>query len=196
MVESKSGNRPHLVTAGKGNKFSCDGDCANFKAFGICSHVVAVASINQMLPAFLDMFQKQKKLPNLTSLAMAGMPRGRGHKGGKPPRKRNRVVSEMRVPFNPISILTSVATGASSAMRLNDSGSLPMPFLNNELSDSPVGSSYFHQFILHKITYHLLLLKLLIHTVHHPFKGKAIHYHLVVLIYCRHPLFHSNKLQH
>ena len=66
MVKSNLGTRPHLVTAGKGNKFSCDGDCVNFKAFGICSHVVTVASINQMLPAFLDMFQKQK-LSNLTN---------------------------------------------------------------------------------------------------------------------------------
>lgn len=75
MVESKSESRPHLVTAGKGNKFSCDGDCTNYKAFGICSHVVTVANITGLLPAFLDTFQKQKT-PNLTSLAMAGMPRG------------------------------------------------------------------------------------------------------------------------
>ena len=38
MVESKSGQRPHLVTPGKGGKFACDSSCAKYKSFGLCSH--------------------------------------------------------------------------------------------------------------------------------------------------------------
>jgi len=74
MIESKSGSRPHLVTAGKGNKFSCDGECINYKAFGTCSHVVAVANITDLLPAFLDTFQKQKKAPNLNKFSHGRYP--------------------------------------------------------------------------------------------------------------------------
>ena len=80
MVESKSGGRPHLVTEGKGGTFTCDSDCANYKAFKICSHVVVVANVNQMLPSFINTFQRQKKSSNLTSLATADMPRDRGCK--------------------------------------------------------------------------------------------------------------------
>ena len=54
MVESRTGTRPHLVTPGKGKRFACDADCANYKAFGVCSHVVAVAEVNGMLPEFLE----------------------------------------------------------------------------------------------------------------------------------------------
>ena len=99
MVESKTGKRPHLVSPCKAHKFSCDSDCPNFKSFGICSHIVAVAEVNQML---LDCFKKQKKIPNMSALAKAGMPTGRGRKGGEPPRKRNKCTPpETRVPFNP-----------------------------------------------------------------------------------------------
>ena len=78
MVESKSGGRPHLVTEGKGSKFTCDSACANYKAFKICLHVVTIANVNQMLPPFINTFQRQKKFSNLTSLATANMPSGRG----------------------------------------------------------------------------------------------------------------------
>jgi len=69
MVESKIVKRPHLVTPGKGGRFSCDNECPNYKNFGICSHVLAVAEANHMLPAFIEYFKKQKKVPSLTALA-------------------------------------------------------------------------------------------------------------------------------
>ena len=80
MVESKSRKRPHLVTAGKGGNFFCDSDCANYKAFNICSHVVAAAENNHLLSSFIDYFKRTNKVPNLSSLAKAGMPTGRGRK--------------------------------------------------------------------------------------------------------------------
>ena len=102
MVESKSGQRPHLVTPGKGGKFACDSSCANYKSFGLCSHTVAVAEVNGKLSACIDCFKKQKKTPKMSALAKTGMPTGRGRKGVEPPRKRRRGIStETRVPFDP-----------------------------------------------------------------------------------------------
>lgn len=40
MVKSTSGKRPHLVKCGKGGRFSCDSDCPNWKALGICYTVL------------------------------------------------------------------------------------------------------------------------------------------------------------
>lgn len=115
MVASKTGKRPHLVTPG------CDGECPNYKSFGICSHVVATAEANRMLPAFIEYFKKQKKVPKLTSLAKSGLPSGRGRKGGQPPRKRKKSTpAEERVPFNP---LTMGASSVSSVISDGSSGS-------------------------------------------------------------------------
>ena len=98
MVASKTGTRPHLVLPGKGAKFMCDSECPNYKSFGICSHVVAVAEVNNMLPSFIEYFIKQRKVPNMSRLAKAGMPKGCGRKGSEPPRKKKKAVtSEARV---------------------------------------------------------------------------------------------------
>ena len=61
MVESKTAKQPHLVTPGKGCRFSCENEYPNYKRFGICSHV-AVAEVDHMLPAFGEYFKKQKCL--------------------------------------------------------------------------------------------------------------------------------------
>ena len=115
MVESKTAKRPHLVTPGKGGRFSCDSECPNYKSFGICSHIVAVAEVNHMLPAFIEYFKKQKKVPSLTALAKSGVPGGRGRKGGEPPRKRAKSAPvEERVPF---SLLLTDAPLTNSAVK-------------------------------------------------------------------------------
>ena len=117
MVESKSGGRLHLVTEGKGGTFICDSFSANYKAFKICSYVVAVANVNQLLPSFINTFQRQKKSSNLTSLATADMPRDRGCKGGKPPCKKKKTdAPEIKVPFNPVSSMdTSLSPSTNSS---------------------------------------------------------------------------------
>ena len=76
MVESTSGNKPHLVSPGKGGKFTCDSECPNYKSFATCSHVIAVAEVNCMLEEFISQFQKLKKVPNLSALAKTGYPKG------------------------------------------------------------------------------------------------------------------------
>ena len=56
-----------------------------------------------MLPAFIEYFKKQKKVPSLTALTKSGVPGGRGRKGGEPPRKRAKSApAEERVSFNPL----------------------------------------------------------------------------------------------
>ena len=83
MVLSYSGKAPHIVTPKK-NDFSCDSSCPNWKSLGIYSHSVAVAETNGQLQLFLS--SKKKKTPNVTSLLTTNMPKGRGRKGGVPPR--------------------------------------------------------------------------------------------------------------
>lgn len=92
FVLSYSGKRPHLVIPKRGGSFSCDEDCPNWRALGICAHSVAVANLCSKLPEFVAWFKKSKKTPNLTSLAKATMPKGRGNKGSRCPRKRKSTV--------------------------------------------------------------------------------------------------------
>ena len=85
-VQSASKTGFHLVTPGSNNKFNCD--CANNRSLGICSHVVAVAEVNGKLKQFIELYRKAKKMPSLTKLATSDMPKGRGRKGGRVPRKK------------------------------------------------------------------------------------------------------------
>ena len=78
MVASASGTRPHLVTKGKDQMYHCDNDCANYKSLKICSHTVAVAEVNGELKQFIEVFTNKRRRPNLTKLALHGMPAGRG----------------------------------------------------------------------------------------------------------------------
>ena len=53
-----------------------------------------------MLPAFVDNFKKANKAPSMTALAKSGMPKGRGRKGGVPPRKKAKMtIPELRIPL-------------------------------------------------------------------------------------------------
>ena len=91
MVESRGGQRPHLVVPCKRGIFKCDNDCLNYKSIGICSHVVAVAHLSGSLSQLISAFTKYKKKPDYSKLATHGMPSGRGRKGGQAPRKRKKV---------------------------------------------------------------------------------------------------------
>ena len=98
FVKSYSGRRPHLVVAKKGGAFTCNTDCPNWKGMGICSHSVAVAELSGQLPEFVAYYKRNKRIPSLTKMAVATMPKGRGRKGGEQPQKRRRVVqTETRV---------------------------------------------------------------------------------------------------
>ena len=63
----------------------------------ICSHSVAVAELNDALAAFITWFNQCDSQPNVTTLAMTGLPRGRGRKGGVPKRTRQRARGKEKV---------------------------------------------------------------------------------------------------
>lgn len=49
-----------------------------------CSHTLAVAEQNGSLMKFLQWYTKFGHAPNLSSIALSGLPQGRGQKGGRP----------------------------------------------------------------------------------------------------------------
>ena len=88
----------HLVVPTKAG-YKCDSDCANFKALGICSHTVVVAHLNDHAAITVCQISQGKKKPNMTNLALHGMPTGTRKKGSRPPRKR----AKHQVYFLPLS---------------------------------------------------------------------------------------------
>jgi hypothetical protein len=89
-VLSYGGKKPHLVIPKKNYVYACDSECPNFKGLGVCAHSVAVAEQNNKLPEYIEKLKKNKKIPNISQLANATMPKGKGRKGGQCPRKRKR----------------------------------------------------------------------------------------------------------
>ena len=79
---------PHFVSARAGGQYSYDNSCLQWKSSGICSHVVSVAEKNHELFEFLEWYNTNQQEPNITTLAMSGLPAGRGRKGGISKRKR------------------------------------------------------------------------------------------------------------
>ena len=89
MVISYSSSMPHLVLRGSNGQYRCDDKCIAWTSSGICSHSIAVAEVNHDLHTFLQWYNMSETEPNISSLAMAGLPSGRGRKGGVPRRKRS-----------------------------------------------------------------------------------------------------------
>lgn len=61
MVMSYGGKTPHMVVPKKGGDFSCDSTCCNWKSIGICSHSVAVATVNKQLEQFISAKKKKEE---------------------------------------------------------------------------------------------------------------------------------------
>jgi hypothetical protein len=100
IVKSSSSVTPHVVSAKKSGQYSCDDKCPNWKSLRVCSHSVAAAEDNGELQLFVKWLKKVKKSPNLTQLALATMPKGRGRKGcNPPPRKKKKVTVKSRKSF-------------------------------------------------------------------------------------------------
>ena len=97
MVTSKSSVFPHFVSSSSQGQYSCDNGCLQWKSSKICAHTVAVAEKNGDLHAFLEWYICTNQEPNITALAMSGLPSGRGRKGGVPKRKRS-VASQRTQP--------------------------------------------------------------------------------------------------
>ena len=68
MVLSYSSAIPHLVLKGTNGQFKCDSSCLKWRSSKLCSHSLAVAELNNGLPAFLHGFNQSDSEPNITSL--------------------------------------------------------------------------------------------------------------------------------
>ena len=90
MVVSRSQDIPHHIRSRADGQYLCDSNCPQWMLSQICSHTLAVAEQNSELLKFLDWYVRLSQGPNLSSLALSGLPKGRGQKGGKPKRQRSR----------------------------------------------------------------------------------------------------------
>jgi len=101
MVASTSGDCPHLVTTPNKftGQFKCDSKCPMFNTYKLCVHTIATAEVTGKLSEFTQWLAKQKVTPNYNKLALHGLPKGAGQKGGipKPKRKRKREVGKKTV---------------------------------------------------------------------------------------------------
>jgi hypothetical protein len=124
LVKSSSSDHPHLViTSPKNSKvYLCDSNCAMFKGFNLCSHVLAAAESNGELKMFLESIGHLN--PNLTAIANEGMPTGSGRKGGQPKRKRKAAVSIESISTCP-SIISSVNNSRESVVNVTVSAPFP-----------------------------------------------------------------------
>ena len=123
-VQSTSKTGFHLVTSASSGRFSCD--CANYRSLNICSHSVAVAEVNKKLGHFVDWYRKANKLPSLSKLATADVPKGRGRKGGQPPRKKQKKVP-ISTRVDTIQAGSSADTPCSSTSNTDSTLSVPTP---------------------------------------------------------------------
>ena len=132
MVESTSGNKPHLISPGKGGKFTCDSECPNYKSFAnmfscncSCRSQLHAWRVHKPIP-------EVKKVPKLSALAKTGLPKGRGRKGGEPARKRRKLPTPAtRVPLNPTS------SHSEDPCSFSNHGSITQPQAQVSLSSPP-----------------------------------------------------------
>ena len=88
MVASCTSKRPHFVQLSRNGKVVCDDQCAMWRGCQLCSHTVAVAGREQVLPRFLGWLQNSRQECNLTKLLTTPKERkSAGTKSGKPTRK-------------------------------------------------------------------------------------------------------------
>ena len=90
VVASNSSDRPHIIKQGKPGQFSCESSCLMWQSSKICAHCIAAAEYSHQLEEFLAWYKSSKSKPNLCRLSKVDMPKGRGRKGDKPPRKRKK----------------------------------------------------------------------------------------------------------
>ena len=93
MVSSHSSNTPHFFRPLSSGQYVCDSNCLEWKSEQICSHIIAVAEKNSELHSFLEWYNTTKQQPNITTLAIHGLPAGRGRKGGIAKRQRSKSVN-------------------------------------------------------------------------------------------------------
>ena len=92
VVESASNPRkPHVVNLYPNGKTVCD--CAGFSSSSVCAHSVAACVMKKRIPGFCKWLSSTKRNIggiNFSKAITFGMPKGRGRKGEKAPRKVGR----------------------------------------------------------------------------------------------------------
>ena len=173
MVSSRSSSTPHFVRPLSSGQYVCDSNCLQWKSAQICSHIIAVAEKNSELHSFLEWYNTTKQQPNITTLAVHGLPAGRGRKGGIPKRQRSKSVNaqDTVVPRPATCKRISSSTtqmsnrfprgpkvGTSSSLRLNGDGHSAPPTMTDTscplhsdathsvVSDNVVGASSYNVF--------------------------------------------------
>ena len=118
MVLSRSQDVPHHVRSCSDGQYLCDKNCLQWMSSQICSHTLAVAEENRELLKFLEWYVKQGQGPNLSSLGLSGLPKGRGQKGGKPERQRARSTTPAPDNYSVRPGLVSITATAESGAGL------------------------------------------------------------------------------
>ena len=115
-VLSYHSDTPHIVRPKGNTHYICDSNCPQWVSSKICSHTVAVANYNDSLPQFCEWYVSSMSQPNITTLAMSGMPPGRGKKKNQVSRKRvkRHSASPDTVISSPPSLLGQPHTSSSS----------------------------------------------------------------------------------
>ena len=135
MVVSRSQDVPHHIRCHSDGQYLCDNHCPQWMSSQVCSHTLAVAEQNNELLKFLEWYVKHGKGPNLLSLALSGLPKGRAQKGGRP--KRQRARSSTPAPDN-----YSFRPGLVSSTAVAESGSITQsPVLQFSGHQQPVSVS-------------------------------------------------------
>lgn len=137
FVENESAPAsPYIVTSKSSKRgglyYECSSNCISFAAYGLCSHVLAVAELDKKLEDFVMWYKKLKQSPaNVTALAEMDLPSSRGtkrskstqiRKGGKNTNKHPRQVIEnylepnSEIPAAPI--MTGEATTSSAVINV------------------------------------------------------------------------------
>ena len=127
MVTSRSGSFPHFVQVVAPGHYICDKNCLQWTSSQICSHTLAAAETNGELQLFLRWYTSSDVQPNVTQLAMATLPKGRGRKGGIPKRKRLRIPAATPAVIVPRSATQHTPTSSlggnpSSVSAISDAG--------------------------------------------------------------------------
>ena len=101
--------------------YECSENCISFAAYGLCSHVLAIAELDKKLEDFILWYKKLKQSPaNVTALAEMDLPSSRGtkrtkatqiRKGGKNTNKHPRQVIENYLEPGSETPAAPIATG-------------------------------------------------------------------------------------
>jgi hypothetical protein len=93
IIPSKSDpKKPHTVVIYANGKSECQ-NCHAYKSSSICAHIIAASIKTSWLDTFLKWLVSTRRKTggiNYSEAIEFGMPKGRGRKGEKPPRKRSK----------------------------------------------------------------------------------------------------------